>query len=171
MYRKKNEFYDDYLAGLILFVKSTAKQIKEENPNTSLTNDGDVIQTYLIDISNAGISDIQEYDYLNDAVLAKHIAKKNIPITLSLYLLDSGDLGYSFTLPDGSKSEIFSQTEIEGVSREISSLMKSFDNYTFHPTSINLKNLDIKMYSQYTSLALSEKNRFELLIEKNLGLI
>jgi hypothetical protein len=96
---------------------------------------------------------------------------KKFPVTLTLYLLESGEIGYSFTLPDGSNSEIYTRTDIEDISREISSLRNSFDGYIFYPTSINLDNLDIKMYSQYTSLAFSEKNRFELLIEKNLGLI
>ena len=170
MYRKRNELYYSYLAGLILFIKNTAKQIIAANPNTKLAKDGDVIKIYLMDIDSSGKSDIQEYDYKQDPALVLHMTKKNMPVTLSLYLLDSGNLGYSFTLPDGSNSEIFSQTEIQDISREISSLMSSFDSYTFYPSSINLSHLDIKMYSQYTSLALSEKNRFELLIEKNLSL-
>jgi len=171
MYRKKNEFYGTYLASLISFVKNTAEQVIAANPNTELAKDGNVLKTYLIDIDSSGKSNIQEYDYSKDPALVQHVAKKTMPVTLSLYFLDSGDLGYSFTLPDGENSEIFSKEAIEDISREISSLMKSFEAYTFYPTLVNLDNLDIEMYSQYTSLALSEKNKFELLIEKNLGLI
>ncbi|MCL1833604.1 MAG: hypothetical protein FWG49_03790, partial [Leptospirales bacterium] len=171
MYRKRNEFYGEYSTGLILFAENTAKYIIAENPDTTLTKDGNVIKAYLMNIDSSGKSNIIEYDYANDAALAPYMTKKNMPITLYLYLLQSGDLGYSFTLPDGGNSDILSRAEIEEISHEISVLMNNFITYTFYPTSVNLENLEIKMYSQYTSLAFSEKNRFELLIEKNLGLI
>jgi hypothetical protein len=57
------------------------------------------------------------------------------------------------------------------VSKEISTLMESIEGYVFYPSSVNLENTEIRMYSLYTSFAFSEKNRFEMLIEKNLGMI
>ena len=177
MFRKRNEFYNEYLAGLILFAKNTAKKIMTANPNTKLTQSAqsnpneDIIKTYLIDIDAAGKTNIQDFNYSKNAVIAQAMINKKFTVTLTLYLLENGEIGYRFTLPDGSNSEIYNRADIEDISREISSLMNSFDGYTFHPTAINLDNLDIKMYSQYTSLAFSEKNRFELLIEKNLGFI
>jgi hypothetical protein len=97
--------------------------------------------------------------------------EKSFPVSLSLHLLDNGEVGYRFTLPDGGYSEIFSRAEIESVSREIATLMASIEGYIFYPSSVNLDNTEIRMYSLYTSFAFSEKNRFEMLIEKNLGMI
>ena len=104
-------------------------------------------------------------------IIITQFREKNFPVKLSLHLLETGDVGYRFTLPDGGYSEIFSRSDIESVSREVSALMESNEGYRFFPTAVNLDNAEIQMYSQYTSFGFSEKNRFELLIEKNLGMI
>ncbi len=170
MFRKKSEFHNQYLAGLISFAESTISHIILSNPGSNLAQNGGLIKTYVFETDNTGRTEFTEFEYRNHVII-NQFREKLFPSCLSLHLLDSGEVGYRFTLPDGGFSEIFSRKDIESVSREISSLMDSVEGYSFFPSTVNLENSEIRMYSQYTSFAFSEKNRFELLIEKNLGLI
>jgi len=170
MLRKKIEYRNQYLASLISFSESVIEHITNSNPESELAKSDKRISVYRIEYESPGKSAIKEHDFQNDAQL-KLQKEKSFPVALSLHLLDNGEVGYRFTLPDGGFSEIFSRMEIESVSREISTLMGSIEGYTFYPSSVNLDNTEIRMYSLYTSFAFSEKNRFEMLIEKNLGMI
>ena len=168
--RKKSEQLASYLAGLISFAESTVKHVTSSNPGAPLAKNGGMINIYKIETDSSGKKSIKVHDYRNDSMI-KFYTEKNFKSCLSLHLLDTGDVGYRFTLPDGGLSEIFGRPEIEAASREIASLMESVEGYSFYPVSVNLDNSGIKMYSNYTSFAFSEKNRFEMLIEKNLGLV
>ncbi|HPS59343.1 MAG TPA: class I adenylate cyclase, partial [Spirochaetota bacterium] len=168
--RKKSEQLALYLASLIAFADSTVKHVIASNPKSTLVKDKGMIAVYKIETDTSGKKSIRKHDYRNDSMIKYH-TEKIFPVCLSLHLLDTGEIGYRFTLPDGGFSEIFSRAEIESTSREISSLMESVDGYTFYPSSVNLEQSGIKMYSNFTSFAFSEKNRFEMLIEKNLGLV
>jgi hypothetical protein len=170
IFRKRGEFHNDYLAGLINFTESVVNQVVKSNPSSELAINSARIKTYAFDIDTTGKCTITEFDYTKNLILTQ-CREKLFPVSLSLHLLENGDVGYRFTLPDGGNSEIFSRNEIESVSHEVSALMESVENYRFWPTSINLDYSEIKMYSLFTSFAFSEKNRFELLIEKNLGMI
>lgn len=170
LFRKKSEYHDQYLAGLISYIESTVKYSVEANPGSALAENGTPVKTFTLDIDNTGKGIISEFDYKKQPVLSQ-LRESMFQVSLSLHLLDSGEVGYRFTLPDGGYSEIFSRREIESVSREISSLIESFEGYSFYPTTVNLDYSEIRMYRMFTSFALSEKNRFELLIEKNLGMV
>jgi len=170
LFRKKSEFHNDYLAGLISFTESAVHQAAASNPDSNLAKNGAIVKTFTVDIDTAGKCTITEFDYKKHTVLSTY-RDKLFPVCLYLHLLENGDVGYRFTLPDGGSSDIYSKSDIESVSREISSLVESVEGYKFFPTSVNLDYAEIKMYSRFTSFALSEKNRFELLIEKNLGMI
>ena len=170
MLRKKTEYRNQYLASLISFTESVIEHVTSSNPESELAKNGGTIKVYIIEPDSPGKSAINEHDYKNDALL-KLQKEKSFPVSLSLHLLDNGEVGYRFTLPDGGFSELFSRADIENVSREISVLIESVEGYTFYPSSVNLDNTEIRMYSMYTSFAFSEKNRFEMLIEKNLGMI
>ena len=170
LFRKKSEFHNEYLAGLISFTESVVQQAAASNPDSNLARNGGIVRTFTVDIDTAGKSTINEFDYKKHVVLSQY-RDKLFPVCLFLHLLENGDVGYRFTLPDGGSSEIYSRSDIEGVSREISALMESVEGYKFFPSSVNLDYAEIKMYSRFTSFALSEKNRFELLIEKNLGML
>ncbi len=170
LFRKKSEYHAKYLSGLIVYSESVVEHVTAANPESELATNGGAIKTYKIEQASPGKIEINEYDYKNDGMLKLH-RENGFPVALSLHLLENGEVGYRFTLPDGGFSEIFSRSEIESVSSEISSLMESVEGYTFYPSSVNLDNTEIMMYSLYTSFAFSEKNRFEMLIEKNLGMI
>jgi adenylate cyclase class 1 len=169
-FRKRSEFFDDYLYRLILFAESAVSHVKENDQRSNLTEKGGEIKAFKIDIDPSGKGGVSDFNYLKDAVFQSY-REKNMPVVLSLHILDSGDVGYRFTLPDGMNSEIFTRDEVESVSREIASLMESIPEYSFFPAAVNLDYAEISMYSSSTSFAFSEKNRFELLIEKNLGMI
>jgi len=170
MFRKKSEYHNEYLAGLISFAENAVSLAAAANPGSNLAGSSVKIKTFAVEIDSTWKSTVTEFDYSKNVVISQY-REKIFPVTLTLHLLDSGEVGYRFTLPDGGNSEIFSRGDIESVSREISSLMESVEGYRFFPSSVNLDYAEIKMYSQYTSFAFSEKNRFELLIEKNLGMI
>lgn len=170
MFRKQSEYHGAYLAGLISFAESAVEQVIRANPDSSLAPGGGMIKTYRIEADSTGKEIITEYNHSEDVVLNRY-REKIFPVCLSLHILEAGDVGYSFTLPHGDTSEIFSRSEIESISGELSSLMESIKEYLFFPTSVDLSHTEIKMYSMYTSFAFSEKNRFELLFEKNLGMI
>ncbi len=170
MMRKKTEYLPEYLMTLISYAKSAVAHVSSANPESALAGNDKPLCVFRIESDAAGKCTIKEHDYINDSML-KYYSEKKSRLSLSLHLLDNGEVGYRFTLPDGGYSEIFSRAEIEGVSREIKSLMDSVEGYSFFPTSVNLENTEIKMYSMFTSFAFSEKNRFEMLIEKNLGMI
>lgn len=170
MFRKKSEFHNEYLASLVSFAESAVQQIIDANPESILAETGGKVKLYHVETDSTGKSAITEFDNTKNGILIQY-REKMFPVCLSLHLLDSGDVGYRFTLPDGGNSEIFSREDIESVSLEISTLMESVAGYRFFPTAVNLEYSEIKMYSLYTSFAFSEKNRFELLIEKNLDMI
>lgn len=170
MFRKQSKYHGLYLAGLVSFAESVVEQVIKASPDSELARNGGLIRTYRIETDSAGRDIISEYSYAEDVILSRD-REKIFPVSLSVHILDSGDVGYSFTLPHGDTSEIFSRGEIESISGELLSLMQDFSEYLFFPTSVDLSGTEIRMYSQYTSFAFSEKNRFELLIEKNLGMI
>lgn len=169
-FRKRGEFFDDYLYRLILFAESAVSGVLENHPNSILKGKGGKIKTFEIEIDSAGKGVVKDYDCSMDVVFQSY-RDKHMPVALSLHILDTGEVGYRFTLPDGMNTEIFTRDEIEGVSNEIAALMESIPEYSFFPSAVNLEYVEIGMYSSTTSFAFSEKNRFELFIEKNLGMI
>ena len=94
--------------------------------------------------------------------------KSIVPLKLSLYLLQNGEMGYRFTLPDGGISDIYNNYQIGEVINELKILMQSVKGYSYVVTEVNLENAGMAIYRNYTSLAFSEKNRFELMIERGL---
>lgn len=168
LFRKKSEYLTTYLAGLISFTESVLSSTGKVDSSPSLKDEERKIRVHKIETVERGELSIKEYDYEQDMLLNK-TGEKLIPVTLSLHLLDSGEVGYRFTLPDGDPSEIFSRAGLEEASRDLGEIMKSVENYYYFPTSVNLDRVPIRLYKSYTSFAFSEKNRFETLIEKNIG--
>ncbi len=84
-------------------------------------------------------------------------------------LLDNGEIGYRFNLPDGGISDNLSKSDIPKIAKEIKVLMETAKEYNYFVTDINYANLEFKMYKDYSTFGFIEKNTFELLIEKGLG--
>lgn len=168
-FRKKSEFAMDYLASLISFAESAVNEVIEHNPGSTLADAEKKIKVYRLERDASNRCSFTEFAFENDRVLAA-ARKKYITTTLSLHLLENGDVGYRFTLPDGGFSEVYSKHDFEKISCEISTIMDSIREYKYYISAVNLEFVEIKMYMNYTSFSFSEKNRFELMIEKCLGL-
>ncbi len=166
-FRKKGEDFTGYLTRLYMFAENAANAILEINPKSALAEDKQKVKIYKLDRDINFSATLKELNPQLDLNL--HNLKTNIPqFKLSLNLMDSGDFGYKFTLPDGTFSEIFSRNEINTISAELKVLMENTKGYSYHVTDISLMNAGLPMYQNYTSLAFSEKNRFEMMVERGL---
>ncbi len=92
--------------------------------------------------------------------------KRIVPTTLQLRMLENGEMGYRFTLPDGNYTDAFTRSGIQDVVREVAVLARSVKGYSFYVSGIDLSHVGMKLYRNFTSFAFTEKNMFELLMEK-----
>ncbi|MBN2041158.1 MAG: class I adenylate cyclase [Spirochaetes bacterium] len=165
-FRKKADNFQDYLTRLYMFSRNIIIQVKKNNPESVFNNkESKGIEIFKLDRNDLNKCRISEINPSKDENIFRH-EKKVVPLKLSLLLLESGELGYRFSLPDGGISENLTRTEIEAVSGEMSVLMQTNQGYNYSVTDINFSNLDLKMYKNFTTYGFTEKNRFELLIEK-----
>ena len=143
---------------------------RDNNKGAALAGDRQSIRIYKLDRDiNHGCT-VTELDPQLDLNMNKSKSGMS-PFRLSLHILDSGEIGYSFSLPDGSMSEVFNKNDMNGISRELKVLMDGAKGYSYHVTEVSLDNIAVPMYRNYTSLAFSEKNRFELMVEKGLQIL
>ncbi len=166
--RKTKEAHVDYLARLYLFLQNTVKQVVSKNPGSPLAGVTNPIAVYRLERNIHYNCTLAEFNPELDGGIQFQL-KKILPFTLSIHLVGSGEIGYRLTLPDGGFSDIYSGKNIGEISREIRVLMQSVPGYSFYSTDINLNAVGIRLYRDYTSFALSEKNRFELLVERSMG--
>ncbi len=166
-YRKPVEQFDEYLARLYLYAQSAIKSVSQMNSSCPLAASKKPVLLYQLKREANNECTITEINPELDRRIAD-IRKRLIPTVLSLYMLDDGDIGYRFTLPDGGLSDVLSRKDLPAIAREIKTLQESNRGYSFVPSEVRLDNLEIKLYRDYTSLAFAEKNRFELLIEQGM---
>lgn len=166
-YRKYASLHSAYLGRLYCFAENVVNTVVENNPASVLAHSGNRIRLYELkrdDHHNVNMEEINP-----EMERSVFLTRKNlVPFTLSLHLLENGDFGYRFTLPDGGYTDIFTRSDVVEVTREIRVLMESVEGYMYYVSGINLMYTEIPMYSQFTSISFSEKNRFELMIEKGL---
>jgi len=166
-FRKEANFFYEYLTRLYVFAGNVAENVISNNPMSPLKGGSNRVEVYRLerDINhNCAINEINPE--LDNNII--QIKKRIVPISLSLHLLENGDIGYRFSLPDGGFSEIFSAGQINGIVRELKVLMGSVMGYNYVVTDVNLDHMGLSLYSDYSSFALSEKNRFELLVERGI---
>jgi len=157
-----------FLASLYLFTENLANKIIESNPGSALAESAKRIEVYQVERDMQYRCTLNEINPELDSRVME--VRKNLkPFTLSFHLLDNGEVGYRFTLPDGGYTELLSTKAVYDVTGEIKVLMESVEGYGFYATDVNLTHLTVKLYKDYTSLIFSEKNRFELLIERGIG--
>ncbi len=168
--RKSMNSLKDYLASLYLYAENLIKAVIENNPESSLAKSKKRLEFYKMEKDIKHNCKMTPIDITMDPKISAAIKNIN-EFKLSLHLLDSGEFGYRFTLPDGGLSEIFDRKDVDEIAKEVQVLMNSVEGYNYFITNINMGHIGVKMYKQYTSLAFSEKNRFELMIEKGMKLI
>ncbi|MCP4132018.1 MAG: hypothetical protein GY754_13655, partial [bacterium] len=166
-FRKESGQHNTYLKRLYHFAENVIKQILEENPASSLEDSKKRVEVYKLERDIKHNCNLHEVNFeLSENI--RDMVNEIIPLRLSFHLLETGKIGYRFSLPDGGFSEIYDQSEILEVSKEIKTLMSSVPKYFYFPTDVNLDYLDLKMYKDFTSFSFSEKNRFELIVEKGM---
>ncbi len=168
--RKSINSFIDYMASLYLYADNLIKTVIEKNPKSPLAESKNRIEVYKMEKDIKHNCTIKMINITMDPKISSAMEKTG-EFKLSLHLLDSGEFGYRFTLPDGGLSEIFDRKDIDEIANEIKVLMESVEGYNYYVTGINMDHIGVNMYSQYTSLAFSEKNRFELMVEKGMRLI
>jgi adenylate cyclase len=166
-YRKNADQFLDYLARLFVFAKNAVKKVAAANPASALAASKKPVEIFHLKREPNNHCSITELDPDRDRNLMG-IEKGIMPLVLSLHLLENGEMGYRFTLPDGGYSEIFSRENLHTVSRELKTLGESYRGFSFYPTDVNLENLEMKLYRENTSISFTEKNRFELMVEQGL---
>jgi adenylate cyclase, class 1 len=168
-FRKNADLFQDYLTRLYVFTKNIISQVIKNNPGSTLNQKGSKgIEIYNLERDDHNKCKISEINPAQDENIFR-LEKKIIYFKLSLLLLDTGEIGYRFSLPDGGISDNLSKNEIPNISKEINVLMQTAKEYNYHVTDINYANLEFKMYKDYSTFSFIEKNKFELLIEKGLG--
>lgn len=166
--RKNADSYLLYLASLCQFAENLTKKIIESNPETVLAESGKRIEVFHVERDLQYRCTMTEINpELDNRIM--EIRKIMKPFTLSLHILEDGEVGYRFTLPDGGYTDMLSTRAVFDVTSEIKVLMDSVEGYGFYATDVNLSNLTVKRYKNFTSFSFSEKNRFELLVERGIG--
>lgn len=164
-FRKSADSYMDYLARLYLFADSAVSDVLRANPSSAFAGNLRPVTIFRLerDIKHAvRLSEINpELD--KNIVEAR---KRIVPTTLQLRMLESGEMGYRFTLPDGNYTDAFTRSGIQAVVREVAVLARSVKGYSFYVSGIDLSHVGMKLYRNFTSFAFTEKNMFELLMEK-----
>ncbi len=162
--RKPAEVFVDYLARLYVFAQSVAEKAVKSNPKSTLAGQLKLVEIYKMERDLRNGCTISEIN----PELSKNImeSKKNIiPLTLALQPLESGELGYSFSLPDGSVTNAFSRATIRQVTGELRVFMKSNRGYSYYVTDTDLDNVPNKAYRLFTSISFTHKGLFEMLVE------
>jgi adenylate cyclase class 1 len=168
--RKNKNTFVEYIASLYLYTENLIKNIIENNPKSPFVESKSRLEIYKMEKDIKHNCAIKLINITMDPKISAAIKTKG-KLKLSLHLLESGEFGYRFTLPDGGLSEIFDRNDVDEIAKEFQILMDSVEGYNYYVTDVNLDHIGVNMYRQHTSLAFSEKNRFELMIEKGMKLI
>ncbi|MFH0976432.1 MAG: class I adenylate cyclase [Spirochaetota bacterium] len=168
-FRKRAETFQEYLTKLYVFSKNIVHQIRKNNPGSALNNKNSKgIEIYNLERNDLNQCKITEINPAQDENIFR-LEKTILSLKLSLLLMDNGEIGYRFNLPDGGLSDNLSKNEIGSISKEMSVLMETVKGYNYFITDINYSDLEFKMYKDFSTFGFIEKNKFELLIEKGLG--
>lgn len=168
--RKKAEVFMDYLTRLYAFSRNLVTIIEKENPGSPLARGRNRVEIYHL------VRDVRNNCAVRDAgndleITMAEKNKKIMPSGLSLHLLKNNEIGYRFSLPDGSYTDIFTKNTTAKAIKSLAAHMKKTGGYSFYVTDIDLSAVDLKAYRDYTSFAFSQKNLFEMLLERGLAAI
>ncbi len=166
-YRKSAESYVGYLARLCLFAGNVIKRVTARNQRSPLAEKLKQIEVYRLERDIHHKCRITEINpELDGSLMAAR--KALVPFVLSLHAAENGELGYRFTLPDGTFTNIFTNANILQIIGDLRLLMRATAGYSYYITDIDLTHIAQPQYRNYTSFAFTEKNLFEMLIEKGL---
>ncbi len=166
-FRKQSKEFIDYLYRLYLFSRNAVLKISKNYPDSPLSENEKNVMIYEIKSDTRNNCRISKIDNDIRAVMNEH-SKSVVPFRISINLMKNREIGYSFSLPFGSMSEVFPKSEINKIIRDLSVYLDITNGYNYFVTDIDTSKLNLDIYKNYTSLLFSEKNKFELLIERSL---
>lgn len=166
-FRKSADSYMDYLARLYLFADSAVAGVQRSNPASPFAGNLKPVMLFRLERDIKHAVKLSEINPEMDKNIVE-ARKRIVPTTLQPRVLENGELGYRFTLPDGNYTDAFTKSGIQGIIREIAVLARSVKGYSFYVSGIDLSHIEMKLYRNFTSFAFTEKNMFELLMEKGI---
>ena len=91
-----------------------------------------------------------------------------VALKLVLHPQPNGEVGYSFSLPGGTCTNVFTRANIFQVAGELQLLRRHHGGYSHFVTEVDLSNIVTKAFTLFTSFSFTQKNAFEMLIERAL---
>ncbi len=170
-YRESTDVFLDYLTRLYMFSKNVIKNVKSNNPDSSLNQSEENIEIFKLERDARNKCTIKEIDRDLKKDIVEH-EKTIVPFCISLGILKTREIGYRYSLPFGSQSDTFTKSEIGKIAKDLGVYMDITQGYNFFITDVDLSSIDHNVYKNATSYSFAEKNRLELLIERilaNLG--
>jgi adenylate cyclase class 1 len=168
-YRVGSEHFKDYLSRLNLFAKNSVMKVLSHNPHSPLKGSEKNIILYELTRDSRDNCSVSGINRELKEELVDH--EKTIqPFKIVLSILDKRDIAYQHSLPFGSLSDSFTKQNPKKVLRDLSVYMGAAEGYNFYVTDIDLTKLGPGIYRNATSYGFSEKNKFELLMERSLKL-
>ncbi|RPI92495.1 MAG: hypothetical protein EHM32_09095, partial [Spirochaetales bacterium] len=166
-FRKGLDSFSEYLARLCIFCENTAKSVTVRNPSSPLAERLKRIEVYRLEQdarNNCSITEINpELD--RGVIEARgHL----VPMSLVLHPQPDGEVGYSFSLPGGAFTNVFTRANIFQVAGEMGLLKRQHGGYSHFVTEVDLSNVMTKAYTMFTSFSFTHKNIFEMLIDRAL---
>ncbi len=168
-YRVGSEHFKDYLSRLFLFARNTVEKVVAYNPGSALRGSEKNIILYELIRDSRDNCTLNEIDKDLKKELVEH-ERQIIPFNIALSIADKREISYQHSLPFGALSESFTKQNAKKVLRDLSVYMRGTEGYNFYVTDIDLSKLGLGIYRNATSYSFSEKNKFELVMERNLRL-
>lgn len=162
--QKHAEAFIEYLTKLYLFAKEISEFVCLNNPTSSLAKNPKKIEIYNISRDNSNNCKLTEiFPELDPAILATK--KYILPFKLYLHLFEKGEIGYQYSIPDGSNSQVYNRANKQQIITGIKLQMTRNKGFNYFVTGIDLANVKSRLAISYTSFAFSQKIRFENLLE------
>lgn len=166
-FRKGLDSFNEYLARLCVFSENTAKSVSARNPSSPLAERLKRVEVYRLEQDARNNCTLTEMNpELDRGVIEarSHL----VALRLVLHPQPNGEVGYSFSLPGGACTNVFTRANIFQVAGELQLLRRHHGGYSHFVTEVDLSNIVTKAFTLFTSFSFTQKNAFEMLIERAL---
>lgn len=169
-FRKGLDSYSEYLARLCLFAENAAKSAAARNPSSKLAERLKRVEVYRLEQDVRNNCTVTEMNpELDRGVIEarSHL----IPMRLLLHPRQDGEIGYSFSLPNGNYTNEFTRANLFQVAGELALLRKRHGGYSYFVTEVDLSKVVTKAFTLFTSFSFTQKNIFEMLVERAMAAV
>lgn len=166
-FRKGLDSFSEYLARLCVFAEYAAKNAAARNPSSKLAQRLKRVEVFRLEQDARNNCTVTEMNPELDRGVIE--ARGHLmPLRLLLHPQPNGDVGYSFSLPNGHFTNVFTRANLFQVAGELSLLRRHHGGYSHFVTEVDLSNVVTKAFTLFTSFSFTQKNVFEMLIERAL---